>query len=324
MKQLIRHILREHTSEIGETKKLTNDEFILRAKQKFDDKYDYSKTNYIGTNKKIKVICPIHGEFEKFPADFIKSGCSGCNGRFKSNNEDFISKARLVFGDKYDYSKVNYKTIRDDVKIICPLHGEFLKSPYRHLKGEGCTKCSNKHRYSTLEFIDKAKEIHGDTYEYSKTKYTNTKDDVIITCKKHGDFLQPPKRHLKGEGCPICNESKGEKYIRTLLDKYNIKFLPQKKFNDCFTTSTNGYRKCYELPFDFYLPDYNACIEFDGKGHYEPILAHGGEISFTKGKERDQIKDDYCKKNNIKLIRIPYFMSREDREKFILKELGIK
>ena len=103
--------------------------------------------------------------------------------------EDFISKAISVHGDKYDYSKVDYVDCFTEVTIICPVHGEFQQSPHIHLQGAGCKKCSNyNNRYTTETFIEAAREIHGDKYDYSKVEYINSTTEVTIICPIHGEF----------------------------------------------------------------------------------------------------------------------------------------
>ena len=123
--------------------------------------------------------------------------------------EEFINKAKQVHGDKYDYSHVVYVNSKTKVCIICPQHGEFLQSPKKHLSGQGCSKCGRA-RLSQLfsqgkdKFIERAKAIHGDFYDYSEVVYVNTHTHVKIICPLHGVFLQEPASHLRGCGCPIC------------------------------------------------------------------------------------------------------------------------
>lgn len=122
---------------------------------------------------------------------------------------------------------------------------------------------------------------------------------VKIKCIKHGYFYQSPKSHInQSQGCPLCRSSKGEIKILNYLDKNNIKCCPQYKFKDC--------KNIKPLPFDFYLPDHNILIEFDGEQHYFSIDFFGGEENFSYIKNNDKIKTDYCFNNNIKLIRIKY------------------
>ena len=133
----------------------------------------------------------------------------------KKTTEEFIQDAKKIHGDKYDYSKVNY--VNDSVKvcIICPVHGEFFKTPSNHLHkkwAQGCPDCSRlklskKFRNSNSEFISKAISIHNQKYDYSKVNYTDSNTKVCIICPKHGDFWQIPYSHLSGRGCPKCTNN---------------------------------------------------------------------------------------------------------------------
>ena len=124
----------------------------------------------------------------------------------------FIEKAVMVHGDKYDYSLVNYHNRRTNVIIICKEHGRFLQTPDSHLSGCECQKCgANVVTYQRLnetvfKFIEKAREIHGDKYDYSKVKYIDSKEKVVIVCREHGDFTQMPNAHLQKRGCPRCGD----------------------------------------------------------------------------------------------------------------------
>ena len=136
----------------------------------------------------------------------MKSNSNVENYSPKSKTEIFIEKARKVHGDKYDYSKVVYKKAIDNVIIICKEHGEFLQTPHMHLRGQGCPKCAKNVRLTTEEFIECAREIHGDKYDYSKVNYVNNKTKVKIICPEHGEFWQTPNKHIYAEECcPKCN-----------------------------------------------------------------------------------------------------------------------
>ena len=134
----------------------------------------------------------------------------------KLTTEIFIERARKIHGNKYDYSKVVYVNCYSLIIIICPLHGEFVQTPTVHLSGRGCQKCGGTTRLTTEEFINKARKIHGNTYDYSKVVYVNTHIEIIIICPKHGEFLQTPNGHLSGKGCMKCSgleKSTTEKFI---------------------------------------------------------------------------------------------------------------
>lgn len=225
----------------------------------------------------------------------------------KLTTEEFIEKAKLIHGDTYDYSFVEYINNKTKVNIICHEHGIFQQQPNNHITNkQRCPKCSelilnefNKSKSSNInEFITKSRLIHGDTYDYSLVNYINKKTKVKIICSKHGVFEQQPKHHLIKSGCPKCRKSKGELLIENILKINNIKYETQKTFDKCKLTN--------KLPFDFYLPNHNICIEYDGEQHFKPIKVFGGEKRFIKQLETDRIKNNFCLEENINLFRIKY------------------
>jgi very-short-patch-repair endonuclease/Zn-finger nucleic acid-binding protein len=273
----------------------TTEIFIAEAIKTHGDKYDYSLVNYINAKTKINIICPIHGKFEQIPRNHISGQqCQKCSGVFM-DKEYFITKANSIHNSKYDYSLVNYVNSLTCVDIICPIHGMFKQKPKHHLNGKECQKCSGKYMDSKY-FIELANKIHGVKYSYDLVKYETGKTKIKIICPIHGEFSQLANSHLNGRGCPICKESKGEKIIRLLLKDRDIKFIRQHKFNDCINIKP--------LLFDFYLPNHNTCIEFNGEQHYKAFKHFGGEDKFLKTKKNDLIKFNYCNANNINLIII--------------------
>jgi very-short-patch-repair endonuclease len=264
------------------------------------NKYDYSLVIYKKMSLKVKIICPIHGIFKQEPSAHLKGNiCPKCSGHFM-NTEYFIEKSQKTHKNKYDYSLVDYKKSKNNVKIICPTHGVFELPAYKHIDGHGCKKCSKdeyRQRYF-LDFLEKSREIHKNKYDYSIVDYITGSKRVKIICPIHGIFKQKPSDHKSGKGCSKCNESKGENQIRMYLDNKNIKYIRQYSFKNC--------RNINQLPFDFYLPDYNCCIEYDGQQHFKVIENWGGQEGFERRKENDKIKTDFCISNNIKLIRIKY------------------
>lgn len=309
--------------------KLTIDKFIKRSSEKHNNKYDYSKTIFTTSKDKVKIICPIHGTFEQRPDHhLIGGGCFKCAGYTnKSLNiknkttSDCIFQARKIHGDKYNYSKSKYISPDNKVIIICPIHGEFKQTFNKHFESTtGCPLCSKeetnlKLKISKKEFIKKAKQIHGNLYDYKLVNYVNYHTKVKIICKKHGIFEQTPINHIGSYnkcGCPVCNESKGEKTIYNILQKYNIKYETQKTFNGCIYIA--------KLRFDFYLSEYNLCIEYDGEQHFKIIEAWGGKKEFDLIQKKDKIKNQFCKDNNITLYRIKYSENIKDRLIDILKK----
>lgn len=178
--------------------------FIEKAKQTHGDKYDYSLVDYKTSNDPVRIICPIHGEFSQKPYNHLSGkGCPKCAGQERTT-DDFITEARKVHGDKYDYSKAVYSTAREKVCIVCPKHGAFWPTADQHLRGVGCPWCNGGARLTLGVFLQKAKEVHGEKYDYSKVEYKNAQTKVSIICSEHGEFWQTPNSHLRGAGCPKC------------------------------------------------------------------------------------------------------------------------
>lgn len=296
-------------------KKLTKKEFIERAKKVHGNKYKYSKVKYVDYETPVTIICPIHGEFQQTPNSHLHSyGCQKCgfehiNEHKKLTTEEFIKRAKKIHGDKYDYSKVEYKNNKIPVTIICPEHGEFKQIPSNHLNGNGCKKCVvDESRLTKENFIKRSKETHGNKYDYSKVEYKNYSTNVCIICPEHGDFWQLPSSHLKGCGCPICNERKLEKETREFLKKQNINFEYQKHFEWLGRQS-----------LDFYLPERNIAIECQGAQHFEPNDFFGGEKSFIEQVKRDNRKKTLCEEHNLQLFYVNFDENVEDKLRYILE-----
>lgn len=188
-------------------------DFIKQAKDVHYDRYDYSAVDYKNHDTKVKIICRKHGEFYQSPRKHLakRRGCPDCGGSKRLTNSQFIERSIVANGDKYDYSLVEYINNIKKVKIICNIHGVFMKTPSRHMNGEGCQKCSRlirdkKTMITKDDFIRRARIIHGDTYDYSNAYVIGAHSPVVITCKVHGDFSQVLNNHLQGKGCAACTK----------------------------------------------------------------------------------------------------------------------
>lgn len=209
---------------------LNIDAFIEKARQVHGDRYDYSQTTVTPGVRLITVICKNHGKFSQDKYSHLYGfNCPKCNIKNKSfSMKEFIEKARQVHGDRYDYSKVDYVNYKSNVIIICKDHGEFTQTPRGHYNGNGCPKCNPTLPRTTEQFIEKAKEIHGDKYDYSKVEYTNSFNKIVIICPVHGEFKQDPYVHLRKSGCRICgNIAKAvtlEEFIIRAVKIHNNKY----------------------------------------------------------------------------------------------------
>lgn len=195
----------------------TTYEFISECAKIHNNKYDYSRTKYVNSTTKVKIICPLHGEFEQLPRLHLKgAGCKKCVNQYM-DLKLFIEKSKLIHENKYDYSLSVYNGINEKLIIVCREHGEFKQTPHNHLNSNGCPKCCGKN-ITTEEFISKIKEIHNDKYDYSLVKYINSQTKVKILCPIHGIFEQKPPIHLMGSGCPVCGMGFTKQFKLNLLN----------------------------------------------------------------------------------------------------------
>jgi hypothetical protein len=279
---------------------------------------------YINNKTKVKIICNDHGVFEQIPNNHLNNqNCPVCASINKNTNQysnifEFIEKAKVVHGDKYDYSFVDYKSAIKKVKIICPEHGLFNQQPNNHLNGQNCPECakiikSKKLRLNIEEFVYRSKNLHSDKYDYSLVDYITTSHKVKIICKKHNySFDSNPANHLNGSGCPKCKLSRGIVKICNILDKNSIKYEMEKTIDGCVSD------KKYNLKFDLYLIDKNIYVEYDGEQHFKEVSFWGGEEGLKQRIRRDFIKDEFCKNNKIELFRISYLDNIEEKIKEII------
>lgn len=281
-----------------------HEEFISKSKKIHKELFDYSlvSLDYKDTKSKVRIICRKHGIFYQTPNAHLKGdGCIRCYKRNIVNLNVFLEECNKIHKNKYDYSKVIFETVKDNIIISCPIHGEFNQVANNHLRGSGCRKCSGVEKYTIESLIDKFKSIHKDTYDYSKVELkSSVRQKVCIICRKHGEFYQEAFMHYSSQhGCPKCKSSKGEIRILDWLNINKIDYLHQHKFDD-LRGSQNF------LVFDFYLPNLNMCIEYDGIQHYEPRSYFGGGVRFNLLKVNDNLKNEYCLSKGINLIRIGY------------------
>ena len=253
-------------------KKVTKDDFIRRAKERHGGKYDYSLINYVGTRRKVEIVCPEHGSFWQTPDSHMQGiGCPKCGrkriaDKNRGSAEQFVLQASKIHGNKYDYSKVEYKTSKDKVCIVCPIHGEFWQRPNDHLGGQGCIKCSymkcrNGRNLSQEEFIRRAKALHGDKYDYSKVNYVNSVTKVGIVCPVHGEFWQTPSGHINAkQGCQKCYDDRRRKTVLGFgINDSQEPIRYKEKVGLSYKTWTSMIRRCYSDRYHKHRPTYVGC-----------------------------------------------------------------
>ena len=216
------------------SKRLTTNDFILKANNVHDNFYDYSKVNYVNNSTKVTITCPLHSHFEQSPNHHLNgSGCKQCK-RMKSkySENEFIQKSKTIWGNlKFDYSKLQYINLQSVINLRCVEHNvSFTQTASTHLSGKhsGCKQCSTIKRASSLtsdteSFILKANNVHDNFYDYSKVNYINAKTKVTITCPLHSDFEQVPASHISGNGCKQCSTLKIAKVLNSNTNNFILK-----------------------------------------------------------------------------------------------------
>ena len=255
---------------------------------------------YVGSNIKILMKHNKCGnEYEVSPSAFLQGArCPQCKGGVRKTPKQFERDFYSVAQDNYKLLSV-YKNSHTKVKVKHLSCGNvYMVNPTAFLRGERCPRCFGNHRKTQQEFEDIIYNLtEGDYVVLSKYKNANTK--VVFKHKICGkNFSMTPYDFIgSGHRCPWCFQScssHGNSMIAKVLSKLGIKYYREFKFSDC-----KDKRK---LPFDFYLPDYNLCIEYDGKQHFD----RDSKFYSTDLVKHDRIKDQFCLDNNINLLRIKY------------------
>lgn len=282
--------------------------------------YTLNSKKYINTHTKLDLTCPENHDF-KMTFNNFKRGqrCPICARKNqnripkrpnnKPHSQEFVRN--LVESRGYILLEP-YVNKRTKLKLQCPNGHKHEIRLDSFQNGSGCKQCMIDNMKNDTE--DVINKLNNKGFKLL-SKYTVNNDKITLQCEKNHIFESTYDRIINhGSGCPICNKSKGELKIRNFLDNNKIYYKQEYKFKDC---------KFYkELPFDFYLYDYDICIEFDGIQHFEIIKHFGGLDDFIGRIIRDTIKNKYCEDNNIKLIRIPYW-EIDNIENILIKELKI-
>lgn len=274
---------------------------------------------YVDAKTKIEHHCLIHDIYwDMAPTNALRgAGCSEC---WEERKSEAVKKTHKQYVDELCNINTNivvkeqYIDYHTPILHECLIHNiEWRISPSNALGGKGCRKCMSdkiKDKLSKTheQYIDELKNVNPDIIPVEE--YINNITPILHKCKIDGyEWYAIPSNMLNGRGCPQCNESSGERKVRQFLEKNNIEYEYQKPFKNCKDVNV--------LPFDFYLSDYNICIEYDGIQHFEPVDFAGkgkewAEKQFEYTQKHDNIKNEYCKNNNIKLLRIPYWENVEE------------
>lgn len=308
--------------------KKSHEQFIKEVKSIYNNKYTVLGT-YENNKKKIKIQCNECGNiWSVYPSSFLREHeCPKCSHKLNAKlqtktDEQFRQEVYILVGDEYTFLEPYIKANKKISVIHNNCGHKYKVTPNDFLNGHRCPKCYGSFKKTKEEFIKEIEKIYKNEYTVVGN-YVNAKIKTLIRHNLCGnEWLTTPDNILRGKKCPFCNfTSNGEYEINRILTDRHILFCRQMKFDDC--------RHINSLPFDFAIFNDNKLIlliEYDGKQHYKPIDYFGGEKSYKETIYNDQLKNNYCTKNNIPLLRIPYW-EYKNIEKIldkIILQYGIK
>lgn len=280
-------------------KKLTQEEFIQRSKAVHGDVY-ICLDSYININTNLRFVCTKHGIFLQTPKNHLLGfGCKHCSGKNKKNLDYLHSLAKSKNGICLSSEYVNSST---KYKWQCKNNHVWEAAGTTITRGFWCQKCNLEIRADLARKINGIEELQKLAQKNDgkclSLKYENIDAKYKWECKKGHKWKTSFYTIYKGSWCPRCRESRGERLISQYLDRKNIRYIREHKFVDCISIRP--------LPFDFYIPVLTMCIEFDGEQHFDTPRKRWKKFKLAEVIKRDNIKTEYCKNNNINLLRIPY------------------
>ena len=287
--------------------------------------YELLSTEYVNKNTKLEYICP-EGHKHSISWDNFSHGrrCPECAMKIRKSKlkipYDEIKQAFELEG--YILLSTEYINNSSQLEYICPKGHKYSTNWDNFKQGRRCPECGIETVKSKLKLsYDEVRQgFEKEGYILLSTKYIKNTSKLKVQCPKGHEYEVSWGHFNEGKRCPVCNSSKGEKRISLFLKENNINYEVQKLFKEC------SYKRM--LPFDFYLPDHNICIEYDGQQHYDIIDFSGknqkrAEEQFKQTQKKDNIKTQYCLDNNIKLVRIPYW-DFKNIENILKQELNLE
>lgn len=305
--------------------KLSNETFSQRVYEIWGDEFGILN-EYINAKTKISVRHNLCGnEYVVFPFSLLRGhSCNLCANKIRadsrsSNPEDFSKTFYKIVGYEYTLLSEYY---RSNVKVLIrhnSCNNSYSTTPSNFLEGKRCPFCSAlkkgaSQRGNIEDFKTYVEEKYSGEYVVVGKEYVNARTKIEILHTKCGEIWNVcPDKFKNSRECPSCKrESKGERKISSILENLKFSFIKQYRFKNCFDKGV--------LSFDFYIPEFNMCIEYQGEQHYRPVSIFGGDDSFKSQIKRDKIKKKYCKLNSIDLLIIPYWKI-QDVEKIIMKRI---
>lgn len=294
----------------------------LFYREVFNDGYEVIEGKYNGVRSFVKVKCPEGHVYDIKVYNFMRGGrCSECY--YKSIRDEHFNKFRDLIKEESYCIKENevYRGANEHIKIICPNGHEYNSTPHGFMCGNRCKVCDGSSKLTTNELKIRVKNEVGNEYKVMD-EYKGAHTNILFkhnneSCKHHEWYVKP-NDFMQGTRCPKCNSSKGEKLVSTYLNENNINYESEKTFR--------GLELKGKLRYDFFIPEINILIEYDGKQHFEPVdfTSKGkewAEYQFVETKKRDKIKTDYAKQIGLKLVRIPYW-EKENIHKILDEEFS--
>lgn len=283
---------------------------------------------YVDTIRKdskvyVRFICPKHKEYGVQEMWYFNmkrdiKGCQHCIGR-NDSEEHVLEEMRLANPNMILLEPYKGRTV--GVKMLCTNHNvETFNTPSNIINGQGCYYCgveklSEMHKTPKDVFVEKIHNKHPNLCLVGE--YDGVTSLVTVHCSNCDRDFSGIANNILQSGCRMCNSNTTESKVGDILNNHNIDYTTQYSFDDC--------RDIRPLPFDYYLPEYNIVVEYDGEGHYMPVNFGGmsdedAEKHFTYIKRHDDMKNKYCEENNIHIIRIPYW-EKNNLEKYLMNEL---
>ena len=293
------------------SRKKTTEEYVQECK---DKGLDLPIEDYINNSTKINHKCSKGHIYQQASGKHLQGqGCPVCK---KKTTEEYVQECK----DKgLDLPIEDYINTRTKINHKCSKGHIYPQTPNSHLCGDGCSICGGTKKKTPEQYVQECKE---NGLDLPIEDYINNSTKINHKCKQGHVYSQIPRSHLEGIGCPSCSESKGENCIRSYLDEHCIKYIPQKTFNDLKDKKL--------LSYDFYLPNYNILIEYQGIQHFESVSFNGKDYTdLDKQKHHDNLKRDYARNNGYKLLRPTYKTDTQEKinrylDRYLLKTLKNK
>lgn len=295
-------------------KKVTTDMIKKRLYDRVGDEYTLV-SEYIKGSEKVDLLHKECGEIYRVTPNHFFYDNTRCRCQWNTKPPEVFEK-EFNEAAQGEYLQLDeYRRTHSKIRIKHKDCGHiFSMTPNAFLRGQRCPECFGNRVKTTEEFSREVDELSDGEFSL-ETEYVNNRTQVIIRhieCDK--TYSVTPKDFLRGNRCPYCKQSKGERLVRRILDKHQVDYEIEKAFGDLKVNHQ-------KLPFDFYLPKYNLLIEYDGIQHFKEVQYFGGAEKLKSQKRRDSLKNDYANRKGYNLLRIPYTYSNKQVEEVIISYL---